>query len=121
MAHCAEIDNQGKVLRVIVVDENYGDLTCEEWCEKTYGGMWKKTSYNTHGGKHLLGGQPFRFNYAGIGYSYDFTKEAFIPPQPFMSWKLNKKTYIWEPPITRPDPEHEYQWDEEIKNWKKIT
>lgn len=97
MAHCAEIDQNGVVKRVIVVEDYYGDLTCEEWCEQTYGGTWKKTSYNTRGGEHKLGGQPLRMNFAGVGYKYDEGKDAFIPPQPEeFPTIFNEEKLIWE-------------------------
>ena len=111
MAHCAEINNQGIVTRVIVVDEMYGNLTCEEWCEKTYGGMWKKTSYNTLRNKHSLGGVPFRKNYAGIGWKYDFGLDAFIPPKPFPSWILDTETCSWKSPTPK-KPGKKQHWDE---------
>lgn len=118
MAHCAEIDNQGVVKRVIVVEDYYGDLTCEQWCEKRFGGTWKKTSYNTGGGKHKLGGVPLRMNFASIGYKYDTEKDAFIPPQPYPSWQLDEKTCHWKAPKERPKGEG-LDWDEELKDWKK--
>lgn len=104
MAHCAEINPQtGKVLRVIVTLDEYPDgrggvLTCEQWCEKTFGGVWKQTSYNTVGGKHLKGGKPFRKNFAGIGYTYDPQRDAFIPPKPEdgKEYKLKEETCLWE-------------------------
>lgn len=97
MAHCAEINEQGIVTRVIVVDDYYGDLTCEQWCEKTYGGTWKKTSYNTIEGKHQLGGNPFRKNYAGVGYKYDPARDAFIPPKPTRGdFELDEEGCVWK-------------------------
>ena len=119
MAHCAEIDNQSVVKRVIVVEDFYGNLTCEEWCEKTYGGMWKKTSYNTHKGKHLLGGTPFRKNYAGIGYKYHQALDAFIPQKPFDSWLFNEETCSWDPPTPMPK-KGLHRWDEKTINWIKL-
>ena len=121
MAHAAKIDNQGIVETVIVVNEMYDDLTCEEWCEKTYGGVWKKTSYNTYGGVHKLGGTPFRKNYAGIGFTYNPVKDAFISPKPFNGWILNDKTCQWNPPFNAPNDGKEYRWDENILNWVIIN
>lgn len=116
MAHCAEINQDGIVERVIVVDDYYGDLTCEEWCEKTYGGTWKKTSYNTRHNEHLLGGTPFRKNYAGIGWRYDDTLDAFIPPQPYPSWILDEVKGQWKPP--KPEkPGKKQHWDENAGDW----
>ena len=83
--------------------------------------VWKKTSYNTKGGVHLLGGTPFRKNYAGVGYTYDQTKDAFIPPKPFDSWTLNETTCIWEAPVAYPSDGKDYEWDESSTSWKEIT
>ena len=79
--------------------------------------VWKQTSYNTQAGVHLKGGTPFRKNYAGIGYSYDQTRDAFIPPKPFNSWTLNETTYLWEAPVALPDTENRYNWNETTKQW----
>lgn len=116
MAHCAEINQDGVVVRVIVVDETYGDLTCEEWCQKTLGGTWKKTSYNTCAGINKDGGVPLRKNYAGPGFTYDKTLDAFVPPQPHASWKLNEATCQWEAPVERPKT-GEWTWDEKTQTW----
>ena len=83
--------------------------------------VWKQTSYNTKGGVHLLGGTPFRKNYAGIDYTYDQTKDAFIPPKPFDSWTLNETTCIWEAPVAYPSDDKEYYWDETSKSWKESS
>tara|TARA_Y100001970_G_scaffold283973_1_gene400387 strand:- start:19 stop:399 length:381 start_codon:yes stop_codon:yes gene_type:complete len=83
--------------------------------------VWKQTSYNTFGGVHLLGGTPFRKNYAGVGYTYDQARDAFIPPKPFKSWTLNEDTCQWEAPITRPDDGNYYDWNEETKQWDLIN
>ena len=79
--------------------------------------VWKKTSYNTKGGVHLLGETPFRKNYASIGYTYNQTKDAFIPPKPFDSWILNEDTCLWEAPVAYPSDGIEYEWDESSKSW----
>ena len=79
--------------------------------------VWKQTSYNTKGGVHLNGGTPLRKNYAGIGYSYDQTKDAFIPPKPYLSWTLNETTCIWEAPIPYPDDNNRYVWNEDTQQW----
>ena len=79
--------------------------------------VWKKTSYNTKGGVHLLGETPFRKNYASIGYTYNQTKDAFIPPKPFDSWILNEDTCLWEAPVAYPSDGKEYEWDESSKSW----
>jgi len=79
--------------------------------------VWKQTSYNTKGGAHLLGGTPFRKNYAGVGYTYDQTRDAFIPPKPFNSWILNDDTCQWEAPVAYPDDGQIYNWNEETQQW----
>jgi len=78
---------------------------------------WKQTSYNTIGGVHLLGGTPFRKNYAGIGYTYDSQRNAFIAPKPFNSWILNETTCIWESPVTYPTDGNRYSWNESTLSW----
>ena len=116
MAHFAELDNNNIVVRVIVVaDENEADG--ENWCRNLLGGFWKKTSYNTQAGVHLTGGTPFRKNYAGIGYSYDPTRDAFIPPKPFNSCVLNENTCVWDPPTPMPSDGKLYRWDEDTLAW----
>jgi hypothetical protein len=74
--------------------------------------VWKQTSYNTKGGIHRLGGTPFRKNYAGIGYSYDQTRDAFIAPKPYDSWTLNENTCLWEAPVAYPNDNQRYKWNE---------
>lgn len=119
MAHFAELDNNNIVVRVIVVaDENEADG--ENWCRNLLGGFWKKTSYNTQAGVHSTGGTPFRKNYAGIGYSYDPTRDAFIPPKPFNSWVLNENTCVWDPPTPMPSDGKLYRWDEDTLAWVEM-
>ena len=79
--------------------------------------VWKQTSYNTSAGEHLLGGTPFRKNYAGIGFKYDQTLDAFIPPKPYNSWILNEETCQWEAPIEYPNDGKKYKWNEENQIW----
>ena len=79
--------------------------------------VWKQTSYNTVAGIHNFGGIPFRKNYAGIGYTYDSQRDAFIPPKPFNSWILNESTCLWEAPISYPNDGKYYTWDEENQSW----
>jgi hypothetical protein len=94
MAHFAQINENNIVVQVIVgVDEPFDG---EAIYAETTGQVWKKTSYNTFGGVHQLGGTPFRKNYAGIGYTYDSTRDAFIPPKPDGNWTLNETTCQWE-------------------------
>ena len=83
--------------------------------------VWKQTSYNTRGGVHGLGGTPFRKNYAGIGFTYDETRDAFIPKQPFNSWTLNEDTCQWEAPVAYPDDGKRYNWNEETTSWDEIV
>lgn len=81
------------------------------------GGVWVQTSYNTRGGIHIYGGTPLRKNYAGIGYTYDEQRDAFIPPQPFASWVLNEDSCLWESPVPYPTDGQMYQWDEATVAW----
>jgi len=115
MAHFAELDENNVVTQVIVgVDE---PLDGEAIYRETTGTVWKKTSYNTRAGEHLLGGTPFRKNYAGIGYTYDLDRDAFIPPQPFPSWTLNEQTCQWDSPVPMPTEGNRYVWDEQTFQW----
>ena len=79
--------------------------------------IWRQTSYNTYAGEHSLGGTPFRKNFAGVGYRYDQTKDAFIPPQPYNSWTLNETTCVWDPPVPYPSDGKMYIWNETTKQW----
>jgi hypothetical protein len=79
--------------------------------------IWKQTSYNTHGGVHDNGGTPFRKNFAGIGYTYDEDRDAFIPKKPYNSWILNEDTCLWGAPISKPKDKKAYQWNETTQNW----
>jgi hypothetical protein len=86
--------------------------------------IWKQTSYNTIGGVHKLGGTPFRKNHAGIGYTYDSQRDAFISPKPYNSWILNETTCLWEAPVAYPvdsNINNMYKWNEEILNWELIN
>jgi len=112
MAHYAMLDENNVVVQVIVGKNESEDGV--DW-EQYYGG--KRTSYNTRGGVHLLGGTPFRKNYAGIGYKYDPNRDAFIPPQPFPSWTLNEDTCLWNPPVPFPTDGQRYYWDEATTSW----
>jgi len=104
MAHFAELDSNQVVLRVIVVsDDNEADG--ENWCKNLLGGNWKQTSYNNN----------IRKNYAGIGFTYDASKDAFVPPQPYPSWTLVEDTCQWKPPVDYPTPDESetiYEWNE---------
>ena len=132
MSHFAKIDDNNIVQTVHVVsnirllneqgveDESLGiaHLT------KVHGAglAWVQTSYNTSGGKHELGETPLRKNYAGIGYTYDKERDAFIPPQPYDSWTLNEDTCLWDAPTARPDDytTKKYSWNEDTQAWDEI-
>ncbi len=122
MAHFAEIDENGVVLRVLVVD-NAQENDGQNFLANTLGlgGTWVKTSYNTVGGVHTLGGTPFRKNYAGIGYTYDSVRDAFIPSKPFASWILNETSCLWEAPVAMPTDGARYTWNEETTSWDLVT
>ena len=119
MAYFAQINEYGLVTQVIPVGDEY-EHNGEELYPQIAGGVWKRTSFNTVGGKHLLSGTPFRYNFAQPGYTFDETKGthgAFIPPQPYSSWILNDDTCCWEAPIARPNDGKFYQWAEPLKQW----
>ena len=121
MAHWAEIDSDNIVTRVLVVadDKEDGQKFLAE--DLGLGGTWKKTSYNTLGGEHLLGGTPYRKNFAGIGFKFDAAKDAFIPPKPFASWTLNATTCLWEAPTPMPVEEGKFfTWSEDELAWKEV-
>lgn len=101
MAHYAKIES-GIVTEVIVAEQEHID---------TLSGTWVQTSYNAS----------IRKNYAGIGYTYDTDKDAFIAPKPYASWTLNNTTCKWEAPVSFPTDEKIYKWDEDTTNWKEIT
>ena len=112
MAHFAKVEN-GIVTQVIVAEQDVIDTGL-------FGTGWVQTSYNTIGGQHPEG-RPFRKNYAGIGYTYDSIRDAFIPPQPFSSWILNEETCLWEAPTPMPIDGKTYIWNEETISWIEIT
>jgi len=120
MAHYAILDDTNTVTFVFVGRDETDlapDVTDWEQYYAPTGFTCKRTSYNTHGGVHRNGGTPFRKNYAGIGYTYDEARDAFIPPQPFASWNLNDDTCLWEPPVPYPADNKLYSWDEQTTNW----
>ena len=114
MAHYAKVNN-GLVEQVIVAEAEFFDTFVD-----TSPGTWIQTSYNTHGGAHTLGGTPLRKNYAGVGYIYDATKDAFIPPQPYASWTLDDETCLWNPPTAYPDDGKIYTWNESTTSWDLV-
>ncbi len=111
MAHFAKVVD-GVVTQVIVAEPEFFQTFVD-----SSPGEWIQTSYNTHGGEHKLGGTPLRKNYAGIGFTYDRVKDAFIPPKPFASWVLNEDTCLWDAPVAMPDDGKLYNWDEATTNW----
>jgi hypothetical protein len=111
MAHFAQVVN-GTVVNVIVAELEYIATI-----DSITTGDWVQTSYNTHGGVHTNGGTPLRKNYAGVGYTYDTYRDAFIPPKPYSKWVLNESTCLWEPPIPRPNDGNVYEWDDPAGNW----
>ena len=120
MAYYAFLDENNIVTEVIVgIDETelIEGKDPETWYGEFRGQVCKRTSYNTRGGEHILGGTPFRGNYAGVGYEYREDLDAFISPQPFPSWQLNETSYLWEAPVEMPDDGQMYTWDEETTNW----
>tara|TARA_R100001143_G_C3318525_1_gene113581 strand:- start:352 stop:744 length:393 start_codon:yes stop_codon:yes gene_type:complete len=130
MAHFAEIDALKRVLRVLVIDDKdtqdkHGkevESVGAKYLRDGFGGTWIKTSYNTRGGGHTLGGTPIRKNHAGIGSTYDESKDAFIPAKPFPSWTLDETTCLWKPPVVKPPfAGKPYDWNEVTKSWDERT
>jgi hypothetical protein len=115
MGHFAKVVD-GTVQQVIVAEPEFFNNFID-----TSPGEWIQTSYNTYGGIHILGGTPLRKNFAGIGYSYDKDRDAFIPPKPFNSWILNEGTCLWDSPTPYPSDGGIYEWNEEILNWIEIS
>ena len=118
MAHFAEIGLNNTVMRVIVVNNeeckdqfgNESEIIGAKFCNNLFGGVWLQTSYNGN----------MRKNYAGIGYTYDSTRDAFIPPRPYTSWLLNEETCLWNSPTPYPNDGNQYQWDELTLTWSQI-
>ena len=114
MAHYAQLDDQNIVIQVIVIDNQY-DTTEEqglEYCSQLLGGLkWIKTSYNG----------TIRKNFASRGYSYDRSRDAFIPPRPYPSWQLDEDTCSWQPPLTPPQDGKFYSWDEYTTSWRATS
>ena len=110
MGHFAKVNN-GIVEQVIVAEPEFFDTFVD-----ASPGEWIQTSYNTRGGQHPEG-RPLRKNYAGIGFTYDRVRDAFIPPQPYASWTLNEDTCLWDAPVAMPTDGKRYTWDEATTNW----
>ena len=132
MAHFAKINSSNVVVHVSVVnnsnlldkDGKESEATGIAYLERhgaESGFYWKQTSYNTFAGGHKLGGTPFRKNYAAIEYTYDDSKDAFIPPKPYDSWILVEDTCQWKAPKDYPDDGNAYKWNETTKRWNKIS
>ena len=129
MASFAKIGLNNKVIEVLSVHNNVlkdaGGIEQEalgiDFLTKLTGwSVWKQTSYNTGGGVHKLGGTPFRKNHAGIGYTYDASKDAFIPPQPYPSWTLDEDACQWDAPTAYPNDGKRYLWNEGTTSWDEI-
>ena len=116
MSHFAQIDGNNIVTQVLVIEQDV--VNTGLFGEPS---SFVQTSYNTHGGVHTLGGTPLRKNYAGIGYTYDSGRDAFIPPKPYNSWVLNETTCLWDAPVAMPTDEKMYTWDENTTNWVEVT
>jgi hypothetical protein len=114
MAHFAKVVNN-LVTQIIVAEAEFFETFVD-----TSPGEWIQTSYNTHGGQHLLGGTPLRKNFAGIGYTYDRIKDAFIPPKPYASWILDEETCLWTAPIAYPEDGNRYRWNEDTLSWDEV-
>ena len=115
MGHFAKV-NQGIVEKVIVAEQDFIDNLINN-----SPGEDIQTSYNTYAGQHRDGGTPLRKNFAGVGYTYDATRDAFIPPQLYPSWTLNETTCVWEPPVAHPNDGNMYEWNETDQQWDEIT
>ena len=127
MAHFAKIGLNSKVIQVVRISNN--ELLDSNGNENEVNGInflteltgwaiWKQTSYNTQQGIHLdSDGTPLRKNFAGIGFTYDEDRDAFIPPKPYPSWTLNENTCMWEAPTTYPTDGKLYNWNEESTSW----
>ena len=129
MAIFAKIGLNGKVIEVqsvaneVLHDSNgvEQEVNGVDFLTKLTGwSIWKQTSYNTIGGVHKLGGTPLRKNHAGIGFTYDEDRDAFIPPKPFPSWILNETTCLWNPPVVKPTDGQRYTWNETNQTWDLV-
>ena len=122
MAHYAFLD-ENNIVTEVIVGKNEGEegINWEQHYGSFRGQLCKRTSYNTNGGVHSLGGTPFRKNYAGIGMTYDQQRDAFISPKPYNSWILNETTCLWEAPVAYPTDGQIYSWNEENQKWTLQT
>ena len=113
--HYAKIENN-IVTKVIVAEAEFFDTFVDD-----APGTWLQTSYNTQGGVHSNGETPLRKNYAGIGFTYDSVRDAFIAPQPYPSWTLVEDTCLWESPVAMPTDDKMYYWDEDTTSWVEVV
>ena len=121
MAHYALLNMANVVTKVIAgPDENETDTNWELYYQDLFKQVVKRTSYNTSYGKLLKGKIPFRKNYAGKGFVYDYARDAFIPPKPYESWTLDANACNWVAPKNYPTDGKIYCWDEENQEWKKF-
>ena len=125
MSHFAKLD-ENNIVTFVTVGRQEDDGLEAELTART-GDVYKQTSYNTRGGVHYTDGDPsedqrkaLRFNYAGIGFTYDEGRDAFIPPKPYESWLLNEDTCLWEAPVAYPEDGEDYTWDEESTSWTLV-
>jgi len=131
MAHYALLNYQNIVTKVCTgKNEDETDANIELVYQNMFGQLCKRTSYNTRGGIHYDPvtnkastdqSKAFRKNYAGIGYTYDEIRDAFIPPKPYESWILNEDSCLWEAPVEYPNDDNQYNWNEETQTWDLIT
>ena len=128
MAHFAKLDSNN-IVTSVTVGRQEDDGKEQELCDRT-GDTYRQTSYNTKGGIHYDPetnepsadqSKAFRKNYAGKGYTYDETRDAFIQPKPYPSWVLNETTCLWDAPVAMPDDDKRYNWNEDTQSWDKIT
>jgi len=122
MSHFAELNSDNIVQRVIVADQDFIDSGAVGDAA-----TWVQTSYNTHGGIHYApnshtpdSGVALRKNYAGVGHTYDVSKDAFYEPQPYPSWTLDDDTCVWNAPTAYPDDDKIYHWDEDTTSWVEV-
>lgn len=127
MAHYAYLD-KNNIVTFVCVGRDDGDTNWEEYYGN--GVLCKRTSYNTRGGVYYLPNtnepgpdqsKAFRKNYAGLGYTYDVIRDAFIPPKPYSSWILNDFSCLWESPIPYPNDNNEYTWNEATQSWERVS
>ena len=118
MAHFAKLENNIVTQVIVVANQDILDEQGQEneqkgidFCSNLLGGTWKQTSYNGN----------IRKNYAGVGYTYDEGRDAFIAPKPFASWVLDETTAQWKAPVDMPTDDKRYLWDEDTTSWKELV